>query len=339
MTRLFLTGAGGFAGHHFLDHTLDTTEWDVVASDSFRHRGTCNRITDVTDRTGRVRSRTTILTHDLRAPFSLQEQDIIAGADGLDYLVALASESHVDRSITDPVPFVENNVSVILNTLELARVLRPKAVIVISTDEVYGPVMGPHDAHSEWEPILPSNPYAASKAAQEAIAISYWRTYGVPVIITNTMNLIGERQHPEKFIPKAIRAVLAGEIVTVHGTLHDVGSRHYLHARNMADAVLFLLRNVNPVLWPDAPSPNRFNIASPDRISNLTLAQMIADAVGKPLRYRLQDFHSARPGHDPHYGLNPGLIHALGWKAPVPFAESLVRTVRWTVAHPEWLAG
>jgi dTDP-glucose 4,6-dehydratase len=210
MTRLLLSGAGGFAGHHFLEHVLANTDWDVIATDSFRHRGTTDRIVQVTGGVPRNsggyhrpwRERVTVLTHDLTAPFSEQAMARIGGAEGLDYLIGMASQSHVDRSITDPVEFCENNFAVALNTLELARQLRPKAVVMISTDEVYGPCP-PGYGHREWAPILPSNPYAASKAAQEAVSISYWRTYGVPVVITNTMNLVGERQHPEKFVPES----------------------------------------------------------------------------------------------------------------------------------------
>jgi dTDP-glucose 4,6-dehydratase len=365
MTRVLLTGASGFAGHHFLEHTLVTTDWDVVATASFRHRGTCDRITAVLHGANAVhvggmdtgshydwRRRVRVIVHDLTAPFSGTEQAAIAGPDGLDYIVAMASLSHVDTSITDPVAFTENNVAVILHTLELARQLQPKAVVVISTDEVYGPVLGPHiqndslgglhqvggGAHREWSAILPSNPYAASKAAQEAIAIAYWRTYGVPVIITNTMNLIGERQHPEKMVPKTLRAVLTGTEAVIHGSPGKPGTRHYLHARNMADAVLWLLQNTSPARFPAAARPDRYNIASPDQISNLDLAAMIAGFAGRDLHWRWEDFHTARPGHDPHYGLDPAKITAAGWKAPVPFDASLEHTVRWTMAHPEWLA-
>ena len=346
MTRMLLTGAAGFAGHHFFEHALVTTDWQVVATDSFRHRGTCDRITQVLDGLGELaHGRAGVLTHDLTAPFSPQELEVIAGEDGLDYLVGMASQSHVDRSIADPVAFVENNCAVALSTLELARQLRPQAVVMISTDEVYGPAE-PGRPHQEWAPILPSNPYAASKAAQEAVSISYWRTYGVPVVITNCMNLIGERQHPEKFIPKTLRAILRGEEAVIHGSPEHIGSRHYLHARNMADAVLFLLSRGRPAMFPvhatageeATDRPDRYNIASADRIDNLELAQLIAEAAGMPLRYRFEDFHSARPGHDPHYGLDPGKIGALGWKPPVPFRQSLEHTVRWTIQHPAWLA-
>ena len=124
----------------------------------------------------------------------------------------------------------------------------------------------------------------------------------------------------------------------MHGRPGDIGTRHYLHARNLADALLFILRDLPPAaLYPDAAQPDRYNVAGPDRVSNLELAQMAARAAGGRLRFELTDFHSARPGHDPHYGLDGSKLAAAGWKPPVGFAESLERTVRWTLSHPEWL--
>ena len=349
MTRVLLTGAGGFAGHHFLEHVLRTTDWTVAITDSFRHKGRTDRVAQVlwsgsyAFRSSPRRQpdwldRTTVITHDLTAPFSFTAADRIDGP-GLDYIVAMASESHVDRSIADPVPFVLNNTAVMLHTLELARQLHPRAVVVVSTDEVYGPEAG--GPHPEWDVILPSNPYSASKAAQEAIAISYWRTYGVPVVLINSVNLIGERQDAEKYVPMIIRKAIRGEVVTVHGSPGHIGSRYYLHCRNLADGIMFLLGR-QPAMFSardhrGADRPDRYNITGPDRISNLELAQMIATDAGYPLKYRFTDFHSARPGHDPHYGLDGGKLAVLGWKPPVPFAESLERTVRWTLDHREWL--
>jgi|SRR5215475_3847151 len=332
-TRVLLTGAGGFIGHHTLSHLLTETDWHVIATDSFRHKGKTDRINQVLDADPQWRPRVTVHTHDLSAPFSAQAAERIGR---IDHIIAMASQSHVDRSIADPVPFVRTNTDVILTTLELARVTHPESVIVISTDEVYGPCER-EDAHPEWSPVIPSNPYAASKAAQEAIAVSYWRTYGVPVVIVNCMNAIGERQDPEKFVPKLIKGISSGQTVTIHGREGDIGSRHYLHARNFADGLLFIMRHLPPARFPDVSRPDRYNVASPEAIGNLDLALEAAQVIGKPLKYQLVDFHSARPGHDAHYGLDPRKLEVAGWKAPVPFSESLARTVRWTLNHPEWL--
>jgi dTDP-glucose 4,6-dehydratase len=360
---MLITGAGGFVGHHFLEHVLNHTNFDVVCTDSFRHKGRTDRIGQVLDSQpshacaciGICQTqgycgptpwhmRTKIITHDLNAPFSAMEAEAL---EDVDYMVCFASESHVDRSISDPVPFVRNNVEVALNTLELARKIKPRALVWISTDEVYGPVDELDlTGHPEWAPILPSNPYSGSKAAQEAIAISYWRTYGVPLIITNCMNLIGERQDVEKFVPLVISKVLKGETVTIHGTVGDIGTRHYLHARNLADGILHILSHQTPAVFPAHQTsfdqrvhgmPDRFNVASPDRIDNLTMAQWIAEDVGKPLIYKLEDFHGTRPGHDPHYGLSSEKLAMTGWELPVPLRESLQKTVEWTLKHPEWL--
>jgi dTDP-glucose 4,6-dehydratase len=192
MKRILVTGIGGFVGSHFAEHILKNTDWEIVGIDSFRNKGDSLRLRHLAKE-----PRLTVHTHDLQAPISDRMIEVIGS---IDYVINIASDSHVDRSISDPVPFVENNVALILNVLEYCRRVKPSKLIQCSTDEVFGPALE-GTAHTEWYPILPSNPYAASKAAQNAIAISYWRTYNVPLIITHCMNMIGERQDKEKFIP------------------------------------------------------------------------------------------------------------------------------------------
>jgi dTDP-glucose 4,6-dehydratase len=251
----------------------------------------------------------------------------------------MASESHVDRSISSPVPFVENNVGIGLSMLEYARVVKPKVFVQVSTDEVYGPMIG-FKRHEEWDRLIPSNPYSASKAAQEMLAISYWRTYKLPVVITNTVNNFGERQDVEKFIPTVIKHILEGLPVPIHGKRGNIGSRFWLHARNHADAIMFILKNLVPTLYSgDEKSlvPDRYNITSDDELNNLDLAKMIAAHLKKKLKYRLIDFHTSRPGHDMKYGISGNLLRKRGWKQPVTFEASLFKTIDWTIEHPEWL--
>jgi dTDP-glucose 4,6-dehydratase len=334
--RVFLTGAGGFLGSHLLDYILTNTDWEVVATDSFRHKGRCDRVVAVTD--GKRAERVQVITHDLVAPFSGIE---VMEIGPIDLVIAMASESHVDRSINDPVPFVKNNVDVILNTLELAKKLHPEMILVMSTDEVYGPCEPGHTM-PEWSPILPSNPYSASKAAQEAIAISYWRTYNLPIVLLNVMNLYGEMQDAEKFIPRVIRAVLDGDEVGIHGEPGRIGSRHYLYAQNLASAMMFIYSNLPAKLFTmqgageDIPRPDRYNIAGEQATDNLELAEKIADIVGNDLYYTLTGW-DGRPGHDPHYSLDPSKLLALGWKAPYSFEDGLADTVAWYIENPEWL--
>lgn len=351
MTRVLLTGAGGFVGHHTLEHLLVSTDWDVVVTDSFRHAGKTDRIREVLDSHPTELSRVLVYSHDLTVPISAQGAEFIGPVDAI---ISMASESHVDRSISDPVPFIQNNVNLVLNLLEFQRTYNPNAIFLqVSTDEVYGPAPEGHN-HSEWEPHLPSNPYSASKSAQEQIAFSYWRTFGVPLILTSTMNIIGERQDPEKYVPMLIHRIRNEETVTIHASPKgQPGSRFYLHARNQADALLYLVRTHlerdffdRIPDWVDGESltyspgclrPPKYNIVGEKEIDNLQLAQLVAEYVGKDLKYELVDFHSQRPGHDLRYALDGSKIARLGWKAPIPLEDSLRKTVEWSLNHPEWL--
>jgi UDP-glucose 4,6-dehydratase len=194
----------------------------------------------------------------------------------------------------------------------------------------------------------PANPYAASKAGAEAIAIAYANTYRLPITIVNTMNLIGERQHPEKFVPLVIRKVLAGEPVTIHAdpTRTHAGTRFYLHCRTFANALGWLIADPgrSPQTLaeyqgsgPPPPSPLKLHVCGEREISNLELAEMIAGIVGKPLSYELVDFHSSRPGHDLRYAMDDSLIRDMGWVRPMNLEQSLAKTVQWYLNNPTWL--
>ena len=333
--RVLLTGAGGFVAHHCLEHILVNTDWEIVCLDSFRHRGKTDRIREVIDGKPELAGRVTVLAHDLRVPVSRQLNLEIGPVD---YVVSMASESHVDRSCAEPRAFVENNVQLVLTVLEWVRerLETIEKIVHISTDEVYGPALD-HN-HREGEPHRPSNPYSASKACQEDIVYAYWRTYGLPVAISNTMNIIGERQDPEKFVPMVLSKVLAGETVPIHASETGVpGSRFYLHARNQADALVHLLENVTFPVYRGQPDLLRVNVVGEREIDNLEMAKMVAAHAGKVLDYELVSFHQSRPGHDLRYALDGTRMGHLGWSPPVPLEQSLRKTVEWTLAHPEWL--
>lgn len=335
MTRVLLTGASGLVGSHVLRHLLATTDWHVVCPVTFRHKGSPRRLDSALDGLD-ARDRYELLMLDLTAPV---DPVSIARIGDIDIIMNVASESHVDRSIETPGPFIRNNVDLIINVLELARMIQPRMVLQMSTDEVYGPAYGDH-RHAEWEAIKPSNPYSASKACQEAIAYSYWRTYGVPVVITNTMNIIGEMQDAEKFVPKIIRCLRRGVPVPVHVAMDGTpGSRYYLHARNLADAWVYLAQTHEPQMFNARDTePSRFNIVGERRTTNDELVGMIADIMGVTPKIELVRHHTTRPGHDLHYALDGSKLAMLGWKPPIPFEESLERTVRWTMDRPEWLS-
>lgn len=334
--RIFLTGAAGFVGSHVLRHLLVNTDADIVCPVTFRHKGIPPRLHGALDSLPGAQHRVTTVMMDLTAPVDSVTAAMIGPVD---IIMNVASESHVDRSITDPGPFIANNVALMTNVLDYARQVSPRMVLQMSTDEVYGPAYGDH-RHTEWETIAPSNPYSASKAAQEAIAFSYWRTYGVPVVITNTMNIIGETQDPEKFVPKTIRAIRDGQPMTVHCSPEGApGSRFYLHARNLADAWVHLMNTHKPQMYPDYSEPSRFNIVGDREVDNVSMVERIAEAMGalSPAIDRVS-FHASRPGHDLRYALDGAKLAETGWRAPVAFEDSLRRTVRWYLDNPAWLA-
>lgn len=365
--RVLLTGAGGFIGAHCVEYFLEKTNWEIVCLDSFRHKGQVSRMEAARLRhfdhmksqailspDADFQERVTVYRHDLSAPIDQQLENQIMCRQindqgrvvekKLDYIVNMASDSAVERSTTDPTLCLRNNYDVAINMLEFARKVKPEKFIQISTDEVYGEAEADSAGHPEWDVILPSNPYAASKAAQEAVAIAYWRTYGVPVVLTNCMNIVGEWQDPEKFLPKIIGFVEQGKQMPIYADPNEdgtwnIGSRVYLDVKNKADAIIFILGL--PVAMYEVcqgtKRPDRYNICGIDELNNLELAQMVAEVMGKELNYELIPSESARPGYDRRYALDGSKLANLGWEPPFELRQTLERIVGWTGEHPEWM--
>ena len=335
MKRLLLTGAAGFVGHHTLAHLLKTTDWEVVVTDSFRHFGTSSRLRAVFEELPQHRNRVKEVTHDLSAPIDRVTASEIGQVN---YIINMASNSHVDRSISDPRPFVENNVALQLTMLEFARTLTDLEVFLhISTDEVYGPAPIGQD-HDEWSEIVPSNPYSASKAAQEALAISYWRTYGINISIVNSTNIIGEAQNIEKFLPKVISRILSSGIINIDTDLDgNMGSRKYVYARDMVSAIWLIINNAtNEKTNTGRDLPARFHISGSAEISN----QMLVNLVGQALKVepKIQLGVSPRFGYDLRYELDSSKIRALGWEENLKIENSIEAICKWTLANQEWLS-
>jgi dTDP-glucose 4,6-dehydratase len=249
----------------------------------------------------------------------------------VEYIVHMAAETHVDNSIKEPRNIIMNNVTSTVNLLEWSRTLQNlKMFFYFSTDEVFGPALG-DTLYKEWDRHRPTNPYSASKSAAENICLSYENTYKIPLIIVNVMNAFGERQHVEKFIPLCIKKILNDETVYIHSYPDKItsGTRFYIHAQNIANAVLFLIKN--------GSIGEKYNISGEEEVSNLELAQLIAKNLNKELKYEMIDFHSSRPGHDLRYGLDGKKIYALGWNPTFDFKKSLEKTVLWTLNNLEWL--
>lgn len=306
--RVLITGADGFIGSNVLRYMLEKTDWEFVCLCSWRHHGNPLNIDP--------NSRVTVISHDLRGP--------IPEIGVFDYILNLASESHVDRSISDPVNFIENNISSTLQVLEYAREHEPRTFIQFSTDEVYGA-----NEHKEWDVLLPANPYAASKASQEMIAIAYWRTYRMPIVITNSNNIVGKNQGLEKFVPKIAQLIKEDKEVTIHYSGNKLGSRYYNSVRNVADALLFILklypqRYAKEVLgYKQVTHPTRYSLPGGTKMNNLEMAELIADMLDKKLKFKTVNAEDVRPGYDEFYPKIDGKLSDLGWLPPFTLKDEL----------------
>jgi len=347
--KIIVTGGCGFIGHHFIEHLIKNTDWNIIIFDKLTYASN-----------GYDRLRDINVFDDKR--IKIFNVDLVTGiSDGVkqevgrdvNYIVHMAAETHVDRSIEDPIPFVMSNVVGTMRMLEYAKYLnkvhseivtkadefkcygsaKPSLLeqfVYFSTDEVFGPA--PRGKfYKEWDRYDSTNPYSASKAGGEELCLAYANTYKIPMLISHTMNVFGERQHPEKFIPKVIKCVLTGETLTIHAnsTRTKAGSRCWIHARTVADALLFMLGG-GPI------KRDKINIVGPE-MDNLELAKFIAKVIGKPLKYEMVDFHSSRPGHDLRYALDGNKLRGLGFKPQYNLKDSLRKTVEWLLSRPEWL--
>ncbi|MFZ1702571.1 MAG: NAD-dependent epimerase/dehydratase family protein [Pyrinomonadaceae bacterium] len=328
--KVLLTGGNGFAGHHVAESILKNTDWDIDIMDrlSYASNG-YSRLKEVDCYDD---SRIRHFSHDFVLPIVDYLYDELKDVD---YIIHMGAETHVDNSITNPEPFVRTNVMGTMNLLEFARQApNLKKFFYMGTDEVFGPADAElvPNGFKEWDRYNSTNPYSASKAGGEELCLAWSNTYGVPVIIGHTMNIFGERQHHEKFIPKVVRAVLNGETVVIHAdkSLTVSGSRFWIHARNVAQAIQFLLEN--------GENRDKYNIVGEREVSNLDMAKFIANVLGKELKYDMVDFHSSRPGHDLRYGLDGAKLKAMGFEYPRSFEESLTKTIEWTLENPKWIA-
>lgn len=324
--RILITGAAGFIGHHVVDHFLVNTDHELVLMDSLSYAGSLTRFQESTV-FQEHKQRTSWVWWDLKAPFNSFVKRQIGSVD---MILHLAAGTHVDNSITAPMSFVYDNVVGMAHVLEYVREHPLTRLVYFSTDEVFGPA--PEGVkYREDDRHKPGNPYAATKSAAEQLCYGYANTYGLRIIVTRCMNNFGERQHVEKFIPLVIRRLLHGEEITVHAdaTCKHSGSRFYIHARNTADAILFLSRK--------GKDGDVYHIVGEREVSNEAMVLMIADIMNVDAKYKLVDYHSSRPGHDLRYALDGTKLKQLGWSVPVHFHESLERTVKWYMKHPEWL--
>ena len=340
MKNVLITGGAGFIAHHIIAHIIKHTDWNITTLDRLDISGNLNRLHDIlNDFSANEKKRLKIVFHDLKAEINSQISSEVGNPN---IILHLAAASHVDRSIKYPMEFVNDNVIGTVNLLNFAKELKNlEKFVYFSTDEIFG--NAPEGiSYSEYDRYNSTNPYSASKAAAEEFCVAYENTYKMPICITHTMNVFGERQHPEKFIPMVIQRVRDNKKVIVHANADKTkaGSRHYIHAQDVADGLMFILNLKNYSHKGDfgnAKCP-KFNLVGPEEIDNLTLAKMIAKTQNKELIYELVDNHSSRPGHDLRYSLSPKLLKQLGWEPKIKLSKRIEEVVNWSLKNKRWLS-
>ncbi|MDA0917401.1 MAG: GDP-mannose 4,6-dehydratase [Proteobacteria bacterium] len=341
MKKVLITGGAGFIAHHLVYFLLNNTDWEIVTLDRLDYSGNLNRLNDILSKLeNSQKSRVKVVYHDLKSEINPWIKKEIGKVD---IILHLAAGSHVDRSIDYPMEFVLDNVVGTANILEYARIVNKsnklERFIYFSTDEVFGPAPKGVN-YKENDRYNSTNPYSATKAGGEELAVAYENTYNLPIYITHTMNVFGERQHPEKFIPMCIKKVRDGESVTIHSdkTRKIPGSRHYIHAEDVSEAIHFLLTNPIKIEldYGGAKCP-KFNIVGSQELNNLELAEIIADSQGKDLKYEMVDFHSSRPGHDLRYSLSGEKMKKLGWQPSIKLTQRIKQVVEWSLKNQNWI--
>jgi dTDP-glucose 4,6-dehydratase len=312
--RILITGGAGFIGSNFVHYVARAhPAWEITVLDKLTYAGRRENLARLEGRSG-----FRFVKGDITDPRVVAEV-----LPGCEYVVNFAAETHVDRSLYDAGGFIMTDVYGTFVLLEAARRAEGlKLFVQISTDEVYGSVES--GSSTESDPLMPRNPYSASKAGADRLAYSYWATYGVPVIVTRASNNYGPYQFPEKVIPLFVTHALEGIPLPLYGDGMNV--RDWLHVDDHCRAVDLLLRKGVP--------GETYNVGGGNEVPNIQLTRRILGLLGKPetLIRPVTD----RPGHDRRYSLDCSKLRGLGWSPQVPFEEGLRATVDWYRANEGW---
>ena len=309
--KLFVTGAAGFIGSNYVRHVLETSDDEVVIYDLLTYAGNMASIEDV------LGPRVSFVHGDI-----CDREAVAAAMRGCDQVVHFAAESHVDRSISGPDAFVRTNCDGTNVMCDVARRLEVDRFLHVSTDEVYGSVE--EGSSVETDPLEPRSPYSASKAGSDLIALSYFTTYGLPVIVTRASNNYGPYQFPEKVIPLFTTNLLDGGTVPLYGD--GLNIRDWLFVADHCSGVDVVLRNAEP--------GQIYNIGGGNEITNRELTERLLQLCGRD--DSAIDHVEDRLGHDRRYSIDCSKLRAIGWAPAQDFAEGLEQTVAWYRDNRAW---
>jgi dTDP-glucose 4,6-dehydratase len=311
--KLLVTGGAGFIGSNFIHLVLaERPDWHVANLDRLTYAGNLANLKDVADH-----PRYRFVKGDI-----CDEEAVAAAAEGADAIVNFAAETHVDRSIMDPVAFLRTDVIGTFVLLEAVRQGKAGRLLQVSTDEVYGSI-AEGEAEESW-PLRPSSPYAASKSGADLLALSYWTTYQTSVVITRGANNIGPYQYPEKVVPLFVSNALENKPLPLYGDGLQV--RDYTHVEDHCRGILLALEKGEP--------GQVYNIGAGNEMPNIEMARLLLAELGKPesLIQHVKD----RPGHDRRYAVNSRKLGALGWEPRYDAGQALRATARWYVENRQW---
>ena len=313
LKRLLVAGAAGFIGSNFVRHLRQKRpEVEVTVLDKLTYAGNLANLHEFDGQPG----------------YRFVHGDICdAGlvdslAEECDAIVNFAAETHVDRSLMDPLAFIDTDVRGTAVLCEAARRHEHQVFVLVSTDEVYGHVG--EGRSLETDAFRPRSPYSASKAGGEHLAHAYAESFGLPLLVTRGSNNYGPNQYPEKLIPVLITNAMDGLPLPLYNDGSAV--RDFIYVEDHCRAIDLVLH--------EAPAGNVYNVGTGGETSGLQVAEAVLDIMGKPRS--LIEFVADRPGHDYRYAVDISKITALGWEPQVTFPEGLERTVRWYEEHPEW---
>lgn len=314
--RYFVAGGAGFIGSHLVDRLLQDPETvGVVVFDALTYAGNPENLREaLTD------PRCDLVAQNIQDAPAVQEAMV-----GCDVVLNLAAETHVDRSIVDPLTFAKTNVIGTLILLEAARAARVRRYVQVSTDEVYGSIPGVAYATEDW-PLFTASPYSASKAAGDHLTQSYHTTFGLNTVITRGSNTFGPRQYPEKLIPLSIARALAARPLPLYGDGTQI--RDWLYVTDHAAGIQHAARH--------GRAGQIYNIAGSNPRQNRQVLTLLLDLLGQP--HSLIHPVTDRPGHDQRYAIDAARLQSLGWSPRYSFRQGLLQTAAWYARRPKLLA-
>lgn len=315
--KYLVTGGCGFIGSNYLRYVLDETDVEVVNVDALTYAGRLETVADVMEE---HEERYSFCHVDIR---DLDRLDDVFNRHKPDIVVHFAAESHVDRSIEDADAFITTNIVGTHNMLEMAFKYGVKKFVQIGTDEVYGQIPEPLSSR-ETDVLDPRSPYSASKASADLLALSYYTTHGLPVVVTRCCNNYGQYQFPEKLIPLFATNLQDGGTVPVYGDGKQV--REWIHVYDHNSAVQFIIQAGKP--------GEIYNIGSGVDYTNIEITKKLLELTGRD--ESAITYVEDRKGHDRRYSIDCSKLRLLGWRPEIGFQEGLEETVAWYANNQEW---